>query len=87
MLSLTGCPEFVLQDETQLDNLNTLKENYELQADLMRDGEIPSDHLIDSYEVLLDSAIELEESKEESWQEQARREGWAEPEDEDEGEE
>lgn len=79
---LVGCPEYQLRDETQLENLQTLKENYEVQQDYFADDETPPEFLVDSYITLLEEAIALEESKAESWEEQARQNGWEEPEDE-----
>ena len=77
--ALVGCPEYQLQDEIQLENLQTLRVNYDCQIDYFEDGEIPPSYLTDSYSELIDSAIALEESKEESWQDQARADGWEEP--------
>jgi len=79
---LTGCPEYQLADETQRDNLAYLQENYNTQKEAFAEGEIPEEFLIEAFEAVLEEAILLEDSKAETWQEQARAEGWEEPEEE-----
>lgn len=81
VLGTVGCQNITLQlqDETQLENLQVLKEAHSSYHDYFESGEVPPEFLVDSVDGLIDAAIELEESKAESWQDQARNEGWTDP--------
>ena len=67
----------MVSDDTQQDNLNQLDNSWNHMEDAyMSKGNVPPDYIRESHGDLLEEAKELEESKKESWQDQAREEGW-----------
>ncbi len=78
LAAMVGC-NFQLKDDQQLENLTQLEESWTYIRGELAEGTIPSAELLDSHGDLLGEAKELEESKKESWEDQARDEGWVLP--------
>lgn len=78
LAAMVGCT-FQLKDDQQLENLTQLEESWTYIRGELAEGTIPSAELLDSHGDLLGEAKQLEESKKESWEDQARDEGWVLP--------
>lgn len=78
-LGATGCPDLQLRDDLQVESLTQLHDSYTYIRDQLREGEIPPDEILDSHGDLLRETLEYERVKGESWQDQAREEGWIDP--------